>query len=127
MALLCAECDTENRTEAVFCSSCGRRFVHTSSSSALFQPSPDDSRWLEASLSSTEEQTVPHREADISTAPLVLEAAGTPVKEKTMEQDSPPKEPLFAGRYEIRSLTGEELDNSLPQHVNALDHEPWRR
>lgn len=44
-----------------------------------------------------------------------------------MEQDSPPKEPLFAGRYELRSITGEDLDSSLPQHVNALDNQPWQR
>lgn len=127
MARLCSRCGTENRTEALFCFRCGEKFVHTRSSSASFQLSPDDKSWLEASLTSAEEQEVSPREADISTAPLVLEAAGIPVKEKTMEQDSPPKEPLFAGRYELRSITGEDLDSSLPQHVNALDNQPWQR
>lgn len=127
MARLCSRCGTKNRTEALFCFRCGEKFVHTRSSSASFQLSPDDKSWLEASLTSAEEQEVSPREADISTAPLVLEAAGIPVKEKTMEQDSPPKEPLFAGRYELRSITGEDLDSSLPQHVNALDNQPWQR
>lgn len=127
MARLCSRCGTKNRTEALFCFRCGEKFVHPRSSPASFQPSDDDHRWLESSLTSAEEQDVLPREADISTAPLVLEAAGIPVKEKTMEQDSPPKEPLFAGRYELRSITGEDLDSSLPQHVNALDNQPWQR
>lgn len=129
MALFCSTCGTENRTEALFCSRCGEKFAQNCSSPALFQPSPDDNRWLETrlSLTSEEERETSPQEADISTAPLVLEAAGTPVKEKTMEQASPPNEPLFAGRYELRSITGEDLDSSLPQHVNAGDHEPWRR
>lgn len=98
----CAVCSQDNRAEARFCYNCAAPLVP-------IRPTDDDHQWLVASLT-RDELSQP-----VSTTGT-LSSAVSSAEEERMEQ---PAFRLFAGRYELREVCGEQW--------TVIDTQPWRR
>lgn len=125
MSLSCPLCGSVNRARARFCWNCATSLDQVREPLVPYRPSSEDARWLESRLVAIDPLD---RSAGEYVSPLSLVAgtAGMPAKEKIMDQAPSQAAPLFAGRYEIRSL-GSDDTNTLPRRVEVRDLEPWRR
>jgi len=113
---ICQSCGATNREDARFCYQCASRLPRS-------VPSPDDHAWLAATLAdepavSSQASDPPQQlSAPPSTSPRPDDQG------ESMDQKEPPTEehttPIFAGRYEIVSQHGDQ--------VEALDRQPWKR
>lgn len=127
--LVCPTCGRNNRVGARFCWNCATPLGPAEPTLATSRPTPDDARWLEATLiadPASEQENV--RASTAGSTPVIPVPPIDAVKEKRMDEaPTQPQAPaLFAGRYELMP-TGNNETSPATVPVEVIDHQPWLR
>lgn len=115
--LICTACGSHNRAGARFCWNCATPLIRSATPAPPVptRPTPDDTRWLAATLASAESS---HTTSQAVTRPLP--ALPGAAQEEFMDQAQTTGPSLFGGHYEIVTEAAQGV-------VEVVDREPWRR
>lgn len=128
---VCRYCGKTNRPGARFCRECAgaltdmwplpgpQQAATAPLQPTITRPTPDDNRWLAATLTHGNSSSAMSPAASDQTTASVS-GPQSDHQEASMEPFPPAEPTLFGGRYEL-------LHEDKDGRVEAIDHQPWRR